>query len=195
MLIEEKSPVHLVAFFRDPGIVDNRCVEVVLDLHVGEDNTLRAGRNCWVKHFLETLHGLPSGITVAVDNGVRCPTPQRCGLNVYNERSQYCNSITKKWISTLKHPMGGSPGIAICDKDLACSLASSGWLHYRNGGQWICPEPFVNAVGDEVKYHENNAIILAHPVLFSRCHAERYRQAFKKKNIVKKLNILSRYNG
>ena len=85
MLADEGTPVHIAALFRDPGIRDERPVEVVLDLRLGEDRCLKAGENCWVSSFLEALQGLPAGLAVALDNGVRCPTPTAVGLEVYKD--------------------------------------------------------------------------------------------------------------
>ncbi len=192
MLLDEGTPVHIAALFRDPGITDERPVEVVLDLHRGPDGHLKAGRHCWVDKFLEALRGLPVGITVALDNGVRCPTPTNEGFEVYKERAKHCHGQSVQWFSALEHPNGGAPGIAICDKDLARSLAELGLLRNRNGEVWRKPARFVDAVGDKVTYLGVNAIILAHPVIFRRRYASVYRQAFAAKGIISSLTQLAR---
>jgi len=192
MLLDEGTPIHIAALFRDPGIADERPVEVVLDLHLGQDGRPKAGRRCWVDKFLGALQGLPAGITVALDNGVRCPNPTKAGFKVYKERAKYCHGWTERWFSTLQHPDGGAPCIAICDKDLACSLSELGLLRNCIGGAWRKPTRFVDAVGDEVTYLGVNAVILAHPVVFHRRHASVYRQAFAAKGIVSILTQLSR---
>ena len=189
---EKGTSVHIAALFRDPGISDRRTVEVVLDLHCGRDGYLYAGKRCWVGNFLEELQGLPAGITVALDNGVRCPTPTKEGYAVYNERARQCHERTVRWFSELQHPCGGSPNIVICDKDLACSLAELGLLRNRNGEIWHKPARFVDAVGDEVTYLGVKAVILAHPSLFYMRYASIYRQAFAEKRIVSVLTQLSR---
>lgn len=192
MLLEEGTPVHIAALFRDPGIADERPVKVVLDLYLGQDGHLKAGRRCWVDKFLGALRGLPAGITVALDNGVRCPTPTKEGFEVYKERAEHCHRRSERWFSALRHPDGGAPGIAICDKDLACSLAELGLLRNRNGGVWRKPARFVDAVGDKVTYLGVNAVILAHPVVFRRRWASVYHQAFAAKRIVSSLTQLAR---
>jgi hypothetical protein len=202
MLVDEGTPVHIAALFRDPGIADERPVKVVLDLHLGQDGRLEAGRRCWVGEFLGALQGLPVGITVALDNGVRCPTPTKEGFEVYKKRAKHCHGRSGQWFSTLQHPDGKAPGIAICDKDLACSLAELGLLQNCSGGAWREPARFVDAVGDEVTYRVTyrgvnavvNAVVLAHPVVFSR-HAGVYRQAFAAKGIVSRLTQLARLEG
>lgn len=193
MLVDEGTPVHIAALFRDPGIRDKRPVEVVLDLHLGEDRCLRAGENCWVGRFLRALQGLPAGIIVALDNGVRCPTPTKVGPEVYKERAKHCHLRSRQWFSKLQSPDGEAPGIAICDKALACSLAELGLLRDRSGGPWREPERFVDSVGDEVTYMGVRAVILAHPVVLSR-HAV-YRQAFAARGIVSSLIQLARLGG
>ena len=191
--VDEGAPVHLAALFRDPGIVAKRTVEVVLDLRLGQDGRLQAGKHCWMDRFLQALQGLPPGITVALDNGVRCPTPtKKHGFKVYQERAKHCHYRSDQWFSTLRHPDGGTPGIAICDKDLACSLTELGLLQNRRGGAWHCPQPFVNAVGDQVIYLGVNAVILAHPVIFTRRYSTQYVQAFACKGIVSNLTQLAR---
>src|SRR5258708_4271192 len=80
------APVHLVALFRDPAIRDGRPVPTVLDLLTRRDGSLKAGRSCWVRPFLEALRGLPAGITIALDNGVRCPCSITLGTEVYQKR-------------------------------------------------------------------------------------------------------------
>lgn len=192
MLLEEGTPVHIAALFRDPGIADERLVKVVLDLHLGRNGHLKAGRRCWVDKFLEALRGLPVGITVALDNGVRCPTPTNEGFQAYKERAKHCHGQSEQWFSALQHPNGGAPGIAICDKDLACSLAELGLLRNRNGEAWRKPTRFVDAVGDQVTYLGVNAVILAHPVVFRRRHTSVYRQAFAAKGIISDLTQLAR---
>jgi hypothetical protein len=194
-LVDGITPVHLAAFFRDPGIDNERPVEVVLDLHLGKDGHLRAGSRCWVRRFLQALQGLPPGITVALDNGVRCRTPQKeyCFM-VYQERAKHCHRRSDQWFSTLRHPDGGSPGIAICDKDLACSLAQLGLLQTLSGEAWRMPKRFVDAVGDEVTYLGVASIILAHPAVF-QYHSVQYHQAFADKGIVSSLAHLARMDG
>jgi hypothetical protein len=192
MLLGEDTPVHIAVLFRDPGIADERRVEVVLDLHLGQDGRLRAGRRCWVDKFLGALQGLPAGIVVALDNGVRCPTPTKEDFEVYKERAKHCHGRSERWFATLQHPDGGAPGIAICDKNLVCSLAESGQLRDRNGGAWRKTTRFVDAVGDEVTYLGVNAVILAHPVVFRRRYASEYRQAFGAKGIISSLTQLAR---
>lgn len=191
-LLPGGTQVHVAALFRDPEVNDKRSVEVVLDLHLGQDGRLKAGKNCWVNKFLEALRGLPPGFTVALDNGVRCPTATKKGFEVYKERAEHCHDQSGRWFSQLRHPDGGVPGIAICDKDLACSLTGLGLLRNCAGEAWCKPTRFVDAVGDEVTYLGAKAIILAHPVLFSRQHAEAYRQAFADKGVVSKLTHLAR---
>lgn len=188
---EKGTPVHIAALFRDPGIAAKRPVKVVLDLHC-RDGHLYAGENCWVRAFLEALRGLPAGITVALDNGVRCPTPTKEGYAVFWERARHCHERTVQWFSELQHPCGGSPNIVLCDKDLAYSLAELGQLRYRNGEIWRKPTRFVDAVGDEVSYLGVKAVILAHPSQFYLRHARRYRRAFADRKIVSVLTQLAR---
>ena len=188
---EKGTPVHLAALFRDPGIVDNRPVKTVLDLHCGQDGYLYAGKHCWVGKFLEALQGLPVGITVALDNGVRCPTPARDGYTIYSEHVRHCHEPTVRWFTELQHPCGGSPNIAICDKDLACSLAQLGQLRYRNGEIWRESKRFIEAVGDEVTYMGVKGVILAHPSIFLLRWKSCYRQAFEEKKIVSVLTQLA----
>ena len=195
MLLDKGTPVHIAALFRDPGIADERPVEAVLDLHLGQDGCLKAGRRCWVDKFLRALQGLPAGITVALDNGVRCPTPRKEGFEVYKDRAKHCHGRSEQWLSTLQHPDGGAPGIVICDKDLACSLAELGLLRNRNGGAWHQATRFVDAVGDDVTYLGVNSVILAHPVVFRRRHASVYRQALAAKGIISILTQLARLGG
>jgi hypothetical protein len=187
--LSEQTPVHLVALFRDPAIVDSRIVSVVLDLSSRPDGSLSAGRACWVEPFLKALSGLPPGLTVALDNGVRCPYPQQAGN--YAARVRLCLSQTQKWITSLEHPEGGRPGLLICDKDLACAYTALGLLTRRNGEAWQAPARFLDAVGDEVVFNSGTAvceaIILAHPVLFSRRHASIYTDAFKRQQVVAKI--------
>lgn len=99
LLLDEGTPVHIAALFRDPGISDTRPVEVVLDLHLGQDGRVKAGRRCWVDKFLIALQGLPAGITVALDNGVRCPTPIKGGFEVYKDRAKHCHGLNGNRIS------------------------------------------------------------------------------------------------
>ncbi len=184
------SPVHLVALFRDPAIRDGRPVATVLDLVAGPGGVLTAGRSCWLRQFLDVLPGLPAGITIAIDNGVRCPCATTLGAEVYRERAAACHPATAKWHAALKHPDGKPPGLVICDKDLACSLAEQGLLTRRGGKPWQCPARFLNAVGDEVTYLGVDAMIAAHPVVVQR-RAE-YRLVFLTRNIAKRVCALAR---
>src|SRR6266498_4955796 len=137
MTLPEGTSVHLVALFRDPGISDNRTVPIVLDLWLRADGSLAAGRNCWVEPFLKALDGLPSGLTAALDNGVRCPHPQIAGS--YADRARLCVGQTQQWIGSFVHPDGGKPGLLICDKDLACAYAELNLLVRPSGNAWKAP--------------------------------------------------------
>jgi hypothetical protein len=185
------TPVHLAVLFRDPEVrSQQRVVKTVLDLRISQQGNLIAGKNCWVDKFLEVLAGLPVGLTVALDNGVRCPCGTKRGFETYFERARYCHMQTVNWFSTLQHPDGNSPSIVICDKDLAQSLSILGLLHYRNGNVWQKPRMFVEAVGDEVTYLDSDAIILAHPIVVR--NKLLYRRVFIEKELVQKLTQLSR---
>jgi hypothetical protein len=185
------TPVHLAALFRDPEIGDkSRVVSTVLDLRTGPQGKLATGKNCWVDKFLDALPGLPIGLTVALDNGVRCPCGTANGFEPYFERAKCCHKQTVRWFSELRHPDGATPSIVICDKDLACSLAKLRLLHYRSGGVWQNPRRFVEAVGDEVTYLGADAMILAHPVVLRRDPL--YRQTFLDRKLSQKLSVLAR---
>ena len=191
-----QTPVHLVAIFREPGISNNRIVSTVLDLWVQQDgSSLAAGRRCWIKPLLKALSGLPPGLTVALDNGVRCPCPQHTGG--YHERINHCVGQTQHWLEGLVHPNGGQPGLLLCDKDLACSYSKLGLLLRQEDKQaWQAPFRFIDAVGEEVLFVSGkttyDGLILAHPVLFSRQHARAYIDAFQLKGVVQRLVTLSR---
>ncbi len=110
--LPEDCRVHLLALFRDPGIVDSRTVSEVLDLHETSEGSLRAGAKCWVKPFLEALPNLRPGLKVGLDNGVRCPYPKVAGE--YGERAGLCIEGVIQHLVSLKHPDGGHPGPGSC---------------------------------------------------------------------------------
>jgi hypothetical protein len=181
------TAVHLAALFRDPGIADGRPVKTVLDLRIGPNGELGAGKHCWVQAFLEALSGLPQGLTVALDNGVRCPTPKQAGSDAYYDRAAYCHERTKQWLQSLPHPNGGRPALALCDKDLACGLAKLGVLTRPDGTPWHPPGRFVDAVGENLRYLGLETIVLAHPSIFGRRWKNVYGEAFKARRIVERL--------
>jgi len=193
----EGTPTHLAALFRDPGIANERIVSVVLDRASGPDGILKAGSDCWVRGFLKELSGLPRGLTVALDNGVRCPCPRKLGFHVYYGRVACCTAKTEHWLDSLKHPDGGKPGVLLCDKDLASCFGRMGLLTREDGSFWRSPSPFVSGVGSQLSLFGQNApafstMILAHPVLFSRQHAARYVAAFNEQEIPSKITRLAR---
>lgn len=163
--------VHLVALFRDPCIRRRRGVKVVLDLHES-DGHLIAGRRCWVRKFVDALCGLPSGLIVALDNGVRCDCPTKLGIAEYQRRAVACHARTAEWFSRLQHPHGGKPGIVICNRDLAHALAKFHLITRRDGASWSVSKRFVDSVGDEIAYLDTTAVVLAHPmnVLYRPCY-------------------------
>lgn len=183
------SRVHLVALFRDPGIVDVRSVSVVLDINtIG--GRLVTGQRCWVRQFLRALPDLSVGLTVALDNGVRCPCPKNMGVSEYAKRAAYCHRATQEWHARLMHPDGKPPGIVICDRDLAGSLADLELLRRRNGDLWRLPKTFIDAVGEEVTYLGVDALIGAHPDVLRR--RDDYRKIFAERNMSQKIRRLSR---
>jgi len=188
----EGTPVHLLALFRDPAIVDGRAVQTVLDLRVRGDGRLIAGQRCWVGTFLRALEGIPPGITIALDNGVRCPCAKAEGPLEFRRRAACCHLATAAWHSRLRHPDGQPPGIAVCDKDLAEALADSGTLRHRDGTAWRCPSRFLDAVGAEVKYLDIESLILAHPAVLQ--WQEVYRQAFIGRKLGHQVRELARLN-
>ncbi len=183
-------PVHLLALFRDPAIQQGRSVPVVLDLSVREDGRLTAGRACWVRTFLDALGAFPGGMTIAIDNGVRCPCAIQLGESTYRSRAQACHAKTNDWHAALMHPDGKPPGIVICDKDLACALAHAGLLLRRDGAPWKCPARFVDAVGEPVTYLGVDALIGAHPVVVQRHRA--YLEMFRERNLMQRIRTLAR---
>ena len=72
--VPDDTPVHAALLFRDPGIRSGRRISTVLDLRE-QHGELIAGYACWVGSWLDALGELPTGLTVALDNGVRCPCP------------------------------------------------------------------------------------------------------------------------
>src|SRR5271154_5005244 len=165
--IPPNEPVHLVALFRDPGIKDNnRSIQTVLDLQ-HKDGHVRAGSNCWVGRLLRSLGALPRGLRVALDNGVRCPCPKTAGYIEYRDRVIHCLSATAPWLENLRHPDGGSPGVLVCDNDLAGALAESGRLTRADGSAWLLPRRFIDAIGQPVRCFGRNALICPHPIMLS----------------------------
>lgn len=196
LIADDCTVVHLVALFRDPGIVDSRVVERVLDLRVRPDGGLSAGKKgCWVRQFLKALSGIPVGLTVALDNGVRCPCRTDEGYHGYKKRAEYCHLRTAEWFGSLRHPDGGIPGIVICNKDLTCALAELGFLTKRNGENWRMPRRFVDALGTEITYLQADGIICGHPSNFLRRHNKAYVNAVARRHLVKKLIQLSRFDA
>lgn len=189
---ESNVSVHLVALFRDPGIKDGRTVEYVLDLRSKQDNSVQAGINCWVKNFLNEMPGLPPGLTVALDNGVRCRCPVSLGPNVYEQRASFCHRKTEAWFGQLRHPDGGKPGIVLCDKDLTYSLKRLSLLLQPQGRRWDLPRQFLDLIGSAVVYLGADAVVLAHPVMFTQRYQSRYAAAFKDRKIVHQLIQLAR---
>lgn len=70
-----------------PGVVDNQRFERVLDLRVTADGPVTAGAQCRVAPFLDALAGLPPGLTVALQNGVRFACPKAPGIAEYLARA------------------------------------------------------------------------------------------------------------
>jgi hypothetical protein len=94
------------------------------------------------------------------------------------------------WHASLRHFDGKPPGIAVCDKDLACSLAHLRLLSRRDGTPWCCPSRFLDVVGDKVKYLGVDALIVAHPAVLQR--RREYRVAFAERNITEQVRALAR---
>lgn len=184
------TAVHVVALFRDPAIHDKRTVSTVLDLFVGQRGEFFAGRTCWMRAFLEALDGLPTGFTAALDNGVRCPTANTLGFDIYLERSKSCHLKTAAWHASLKHPDGNAPGVVICDRDLAKSLSQLGFLLSDDGTPWECPRRFLDCVGEQVRYLGVEALIAAHPVVLQR--RPDYRQVFQDRRLIDRVLALAK---
>ena len=189
-LLAEAAPVHLVALFRDPAVEQGRVVPMVLDLAQRPDGRLTAGRSCWVQQFLKALGKFPAGITISLDNGVRCPCGVQMGESVYRARALVCHSKTRERHATLFHPDGQPPGIVICDKDLTCSLSEAGQLTRSDGTPWTCPKRFIDAVGDSIRYLGVDALIAAHPVVLQR--RQDYRDRFRQLNMMQRVRVLAR---
>ena len=163
----DSSPAHLAALFRDPGIQTERRIDVVLDL---DPDSGRCVRRPWHAHFLQALSTLPSGLVVALDNGVRCPCPQKGDQDrgLYRDRARLCLARTREWLGATQHPDGGRPGIVICDRDLAEVFCALGILLDRNGERWAPPRRWVDSVGNEMRFDGETALVLAHPVVLQR---------------------------
>lgn len=184
------TPVHLAVLFRDPAIRDGRSVPTVLDLRLRSNESLVTGRSCWARQFLSSLPGLPLGITIALDNGVRCPCPRKLKFAEYHQRASKCHEATATWHASLRHPDGTLPGIVLCDRHLAISLAKLRILTNRDGSTWRCRSRFIDSVGDEVTYLGADTLIAAHPVVLLRKPA--YRDIFSDRKIVDRVRALAR---
>lgn len=161
--------VHLVALFRDPEIRDGRNVESVLDLwHV--DGTLRHGRFCWTRAFVMALRSLPAGLTVALENGVRCPWGTARDPDGFARRVERCHASRLAWIAGLGSP---APPVVVCDRHVAENLGEQGVLTGSTGERWTPTGPFIDCVGTVVLYAGRPALILAHPEVVRR-HPGRY---------------------
>lgn len=168
--------VDLVALFRDPGISKKRHVETVLDI-VFRGGRARNRTHCWTLEFVQALECLPLGLTVALENGVRCPCPRRNGIDEYRRRLKKCWVETRSWLQSLRSRKGPVP-LLLCDKDLIESLASTGILETEAGKPWRSPRPFVGAVGRGVRVEGRPALVLAHPIVVKR-YPTRYGSAVK----------------
>ena len=162
--VPDSSRAHLAALFRDPGIETERRIDVVLDL---DPVPSRCARRTWHAHFLQALRTLPLGLVVALDNGVRCPRPQKGdpARSLYRDRARLCLARTREWLGAIQHPDGGRPGIVICDKDLAVVFCALGILLDRKGERWAPPHRWVNSVGNEMRFDGETALVLAHPMV------------------------------
>lgn len=168
---------HIIALFRDPGIQTGRDIETVLDLIVTEDGFVKNRRHCWTAAFVNCFKSLPLGFTVALENGVRCPCPQKLGIPVYIERLRNCFPLTQalmcKWEENNQ-----TPPIAVCDKDLSIALSKLGILTSVTGDFWEPMERFIESVGSSIQINNHAALILAHPIVVSRKRLE-YEPALK----------------
>src|SRR5690606_18750870 len=113
--LKDGQPVHLIALFREPGIAKTRRIEHVLDIHQ-EDGVLRAGKNCWVSKILQCLADLPSGLGIALHNGVDVPLPKKRGFDAFRAKAKEQWSDRKAWIKTQVHPDGRPPHLLLCDR-------------------------------------------------------------------------------
>jgi hypothetical protein len=187
-LMPNNTPAHLLTLFRDPQIRDGRRVDVVLDLALSS-TTCRTPP--WVGNFIRALAELPVGLVVALDNGVRCPCGKTLGRSTYFARANVCLGRTRTCLADLRHPDSGRPGVVICDRDLADALAAVGTLALGTGAPWTSPDPWITAVGSEVTFLGEPALVLAHPVVLQRQRA--YRDAVTA--AVPKLVALARTAG
>ena len=167
--------VDLAALFRDPEISSGRKIDVVLDLQeVG--GRLRNKTNCWMKKFVDSLDNLPIGITVVIDNGVRCPCSTKRGFNEYLKRAKNCFEHTVNWLSSLPTNNNTLPPVILCDKDLSKAMAHIGKLFHMDGKRWSFRDPFVDSVGSKAIFIGSPALILAHPIVVQR-NPNRYMKA------------------
>jgi len=192
--VSPDQPVHLVALFRDPGIRDKRSVPTVLDLRNENDGHVRAGTNCWVGPMLRSLGNLPRGLRVALDNGVRCPCPRTAGCSEYRERVTHCLSATAPWLENLRHPDGGSPGVLVCNKDLAGALAGLGRLTWDDGSAWRLPPRFIDAIGQQVRCFGRPALVCPHPINLSpgKAYCGLYDRRIKEIELASAIRALAR---
>ena len=112
---------------------------------------VQPGANRWVQPFLNALSGLPEGLKVGLDNGVRCPFPKTEGS--YSDRAVLCVEGVREYLASLEHPDSGCPGIVICDRDLAAAYADLELLRTKGGDPWQLPKRFIAAVGEELTFH------------------------------------------
>lgn len=101
--VPDETPAHLVALFRDPQIQAGRRIEVVLDL---APDTAPCRLPRWLGPFLHALARLPVGLTVVLDNGVRCPCGKAMGRSTYFARASLCLERTRAMVTARRHPDG-----------------------------------------------------------------------------------------
>ncbi|MCZ6690218.1 MAG: hypothetical protein O7H41_11480 [Planctomycetota bacterium] len=185
------AEVNLVALFRDPGIHRKRHVQNVLDLVFSDDRGVRNQTHCWTDRFVQALGGLPGGLTVALENGVRCACPKHLGLDAYRHRLERCWPHTLSWLRSLPSNHERIP-LVLCDKDLIEGLASMGSLKLRSGEPWQSPRPFWKAVGRFVRVEGGAAIVLAHPIVVRRYPGAYTEVVRKAVSSIKKLGSTGR---
>ncbi|HEX3035884.1 MAG TPA: hypothetical protein VHT73_12285 [Thermodesulfobacteriota bacterium] len=154
-----ETPIHLAALFRKPEIRSGRIVNTVLDLAC-VNGQLRHPKVCWTRMFVQILRDLPSGLTVALDNGVRCPFGTSRKIKEFNRRAELCHNRTVDWLQTLAPD---PPPVLFCDKSVCVAYAQQKGLTHSDGTEWTEPKKFLDAVGEEVLFHGRPALILAHP--------------------------------
>jgi hypothetical protein len=174
--------VDIVALFRDPKIKDDRPVEYVLDIKI-KNGKLTAGKNCWVKDFVDDVIALRINTTVAIENGVNIPCPKENKFEKYFEllRNNY-GKYLKNWIKEF-YNNNNELLVIICDKDHLNGLIKMEAI--SNNDKLLNYKRYLDIIGEEfLLFNKIKCLVFYHPIVI------KYKPEYRTKSnfVIHKIN-------